>query len=296
MKLTCVTVSVNYSDYLEYTIKNKSLFDEWIIITDTKDLKTKELCDKYGVKCIQTDVFYENGALFNKYAAINEGLKLVGKDEWILFLDSDILLHPQTKRMLEVLKLKEDCLYGMDRLNLKGIEDLQKYNETPGMLKDNWLLHSQGFELGARLVHHYGHEGENGRFEGWRPLGFFQLAHHNYFETYPDNSIGADANDLVFARQWPRHKRVFIPEIFCLHLETKGAGKAINWYGRKSAPFNPQPEIIPSNEIAKEEEENKKHKHDNEWWEWVWRHIIHCFRWHHHRKHHHHHKHHHYYD
>lgn len=248
--LTCVTVSVNYTDFLKYTITaNKQHFDRWVVVTDTKDIATYQMCITNGIECIQTDVFYSNGARFNKYAAIQEGLKTVSKDDWVLFLDSDILLPQQTRRILENLNLDEDCLYGLDRLNIRGIEELWAYLEGPGMLKENWMLSTAGLEMGARLVHHYGHAGENGRFEGWRPLGFFQLAHHSSFETYPDNSIGADANDLVFARQWPRHRRIFIPELFVLHLESKKATKSINWYGRKSGNFEEvgesEPIIIP---------------------------------------------------
>ena len=238
--MIAVTVSVDYADFLVHTLEeNAKLFDKWYIVTNLTDSATVELCNKYpNVVCLQTDIFYKNGAVFNKWAGINHALKQISKDEWVLFLDSDIALHELTRRTLESIHLDTDCIYGMDRLNIQGKEKWDSYKVGKGQLTNNWLLTTQGLDFGARLVHHYGHEGENGRFEGYRPLGYFQLCHRSCFEFYPEMSTGADACDLMFARQWPRKRRVLIPELFCLHLESYGAGKSINWFGRKSAPFD----------------------------------------------------------
>lgn len=260
MKLQAVTVSVDYSDFALHVLEyNHKLFDKWIIVTSSKDKATQALCAQYSDKnvvCVVTDVFYDNGASFNKYAGINQGLKLVDPDAWVLFLDSDIILHYETRRVLEHISLQEDCLYGLDRLNCSGYAKWQGYKSGRGMLQENWLLHTQGLDLGARLVHHYGHMGENGRFEGWRPLGFFQLAHRSAFTSYPQDTKAADNEDLVFARKWPRNKRVMIPELFVVHLESDHAGKAINWYGRKSKPFIPaQPDHKPLELPVQQEDE-----------------------------------------
>lgn len=244
MKLQAITISVNYSDFLLHTIEaNKSMIDKWIIVTDTKDFKTKELCDKNEIFCIQTDVFYDNGASFNKYAGINEGLKYVDDDSWVMFLDSDIILHYSTRRILEELNLDPTCLYGIDRINCQGIKRFNEYKSGKGILKENWLLTTDNLEFGARLVHHYGHEGENGRFEGWRPLGFLQLAYRQTFNKYPQESKSADHCDLVFAREWDRSRRHLIPEIYAVHLESLHAGKAVNWNGRKSQSFEEESEV-----------------------------------------------------
>lgn len=239
MKLQAITVSVNYSDFLIHSLEaNRKLFDKWIIVTDTKDKKTKALCNNYDVICIQTDVFYKN-ARFNKYAGINEGLKYIDNDAWVVFLDSDIILQPDLPRVLRELHLDITCLYGIDRLNITGYERWNEFRKSRGLLIENWLLTSQKLELGSRLVHYYGHEGENGKFEGWRPLGFFQLCHRSSFESYPQQTDGADHCDLLFARLWPRRKREFIPELLSIHLESHGTGKAMNWWGRRSKPFQP---------------------------------------------------------
>lgn len=156
MKITAITVCVNYADFLTHCLQNKEVFDEWIIVTDNKDKDTKELCDKHGLTCIQTNVFYEGGGKFRKYAGINEALKHVSEDSWVVFIDGDIILSPFARRTLEKLELNPKKLYGIDRLNCKGFERFIEYKKGNGVLLDNWLLHGSGLEFGARIIHIYG--------------------------------------------------------------------------------------------------------------------------------------------
>jgi hypothetical protein len=238
MKLQAVTVSVNYADFLEVVIpENKSLFDKWVIVTDTKDTATKELCDQHGLICVQTDSFYDNGAIFNKWAGLNEGLNLIDEDAWVAILDGDIVLHNQTKYVLKKLNLDPTFIYGIDRLDCVGFERWDKYKESSSVLRENWLLHSAGLPISARLVHLYGGKEDKGKFIGYRPLGYFQLTHRSSFDKYPQNSISADHCDLMFAGEYPREKRALIPELFCVHLISDEARKGQNWKGRKTKPF-----------------------------------------------------------
>jgi len=238
MKVQAISVCVNYSDFFTWSaINNKNLFDKWIIVTDTKDSKTKMVCEYHGIFCLQTDIFYKN-AIFNKYAGIVEALNYVDDDAFILFLDSDIILPPLTKRAFEQLEFRKDTLYGIDRLNCKGIAKWVDFCNKPNLIIGNWLLtDAGGMQFGSRINHYYGQQGENGRFSGWKPLGFFQLAHRSAFDTYPSNSQGADHCDILFANKFSRSKRVHIPEIMGIHLESDDNGKGVNWYGRKSAAF-----------------------------------------------------------
>jgi glycosyltransferase involved in cell wall biosynthesis len=242
MKLQAVTVCVNYADFFEETgAANKGIFDKFVVVTDIADTEVTALCAQFGYECVKTDVFYENGASFNKYAGINEGLKLIDDDAWVCFIDSDIVLMPETRRVLENRKLYKDVLYGIDRVNCVGYEAWDHYKSGKGVLRENWMLNSAGLELGSRLVHIYGQQGENGRFEGWRPLGFFQLCQRSAFTSYPQETAGADHCDLVFARQWSLDNRFLLPELLGIHLESERCGTGVNWYGRKSAPFVSRP-------------------------------------------------------
>ncbi|WP_254562122.1 glycosyltransferase [Dyadobacter diqingensis] len=256
MKLQGLTVCVNYADFFEQTGRaNLGVFDKFVVVTDLADTEVSALCEEFGYFLVKTDVFYENGASFNKYAGINEGLKHIDDDAWVLFVDSDIVLQPDTKRVLTELNLDESFLYGFDRVNCVGFENWTKYKNGRGVLEHNWMLTSAGLPLGARLVHYYGHEGENGKFEGWRPLGFAQLCHRSAFKLYPQESNGADHCDLLFARLWDRKHRAHIPELLGVHLESHQADNGVNWYGRKSDPFipaRPAPPAVPPGRTIRE--------------------------------------------
>lgn len=240
MKLQALTVSVNYSDFLIHTLQeNHFLFDKWIIVTSPSDRDTQKLCKLYSnVVCISTNLFYANGARFNKYAGINEGLKYIDDDAWVLFIDSDICLHKETRRVLENIPLNNNCIYGIDRLNCVGEEQWFSFKKRRDLVVDNWLLTNAFMTWGSRLVHYYGYENGNGKFAGWNPLGYFQLCHRSSFSSYPMKEDGADHCDLLFARQYTRENRVHIPELMAIHLESKFIHKGVNWYGRISIPFN----------------------------------------------------------
>lgn len=235
MNLVAITVCCQYSDFLSWSIlNNRNLFNRWIIVTDTKDQKTKDLCTYWGIECIQTDVFYENGS-FNKYAGINEALKKV-KSGWVLFLDADIILPPHTKRVLDNLKLDKSNIYGIDRFDLRGINQWVEFVNQPFNLIDNWLVTSGSYPLGGRVVHVYGN-GNNPAFTGWKPIGFFQLAHTDSFSKYPDNCTGADHCDIEFANNYLRENRILIPEILAAHLISDDANWGSNWNSRITTQF-----------------------------------------------------------
>ena len=148
MRINAISVCVDYSDFFAHCIKvNLETIDKWIVMTSLEDIATVELCAKYPkIQCIQTNIFYEGG-VFRKYAAINEGMRHLDKDCWVLFIDSDIVMHSYTKRILEELKLDEKKIYGMDRLNCKGFEKWIEFQKSGGLLANNWLLHPSNLEM-----------------------------------------------------------------------------------------------------------------------------------------------------
>ena len=245
MKLSAITVCVNYSDFLCWALPfNRFLFDEWIIVSDG-DPKIKQMCSVYGATYVEANI-WEEGKLL-KYKAINEGIQKLKHKDWILFLDADIILPHVTKRVLQELKLDKNNLYGIDRCNILGLESWIDYVNNPDLIQNNWLMDLSKKEVGSRICHYYGTEDIPG-FTGWKPLGFFQLAHYSKAKHYPMECTGADHCDIVFANKWERSARVLIPEIVAIHIESENSTWGINWKGRKSAPFalkpNPEPSPI----------------------------------------------------
>lgn len=232
-----VTVCVKYDDFLFWSIVlNKHHLRNWLIVTNELDYKTILLCEYHNIDYITTNSFFENNARFNKFAGVNEALKHINTD-WVLFLDADIIIPQNINRVLDNLKLKEDEIYGTDRLNLTGPDELLKYlKDRNNIVKDNWLVDFSDYSVGARICQFYGGEEDNGEFKGWTPLGFFQLANKKYFKEYPQKEDSADHCDLVFAKKYEREKRILIPELLCAHIDSEESWGA-NWNGRITKQF-----------------------------------------------------------
>lgn len=232
-KLYAVTICHDYSDFLAWTLPyNRTLFDKMIVVTGKSDTKTQNMCEYYNVKCIKTDVFFEDGDIFNKGKGINVGLNALPKDGWILHLDADIYLPPQFRSMFEKLKLDKDCIYGFDRLNCSGIDQWAKFMSSPRPIYKGWVyLDAKVFPVGERYVAYHD--------EGYIPIGFAQLWHpaHSGIFYYPTEHGYADRTDVLFAKQWSKGNRRFIPELIGIHLESEDATNGINWKGRESKPF-----------------------------------------------------------
>ncbi|MBO0951208.1 hypothetical protein [Fibrella forsythiae] len=94
-KIEAVTVCVNYADFLVQILPHiRGLFDRLVVVTTPADRYTQQVCEYYRVECIQTDAFYDDGAVFNKAKGINAGLARLEMDGWVVHLDSDIYLPP----------------------------------------------------------------------------------------------------------------------------------------------------------------------------------------------------------
>lgn len=229
-----VVVCINYSDILAFTLpNNKAFFSKMVVVTDTKDLETKKLCDIYNVKCVQTDVFYKNGAKIDKGAGITEGLKHLSMDGFVCQLDADIWLHPYSMKLLNSLNLNPQFLYGCDRIMIESFKDWIDFFQLPDLYEDNWLLNLSKYTIGSRLV--FNHTGDN-----WHVLGFFQMWNpkgSNVY-TYPSNT-DASQSDLIFSSKWHRSRRILIPELVAIHLEEGKSMTGKNWGGRATKNFKP---------------------------------------------------------
>lgn len=231
--LECVIVCDKYDDFLRYTLpENKYLFDRIVVVTSFEDAATRRVCEFYHVECIATDELCSRKGEFRKGAGINVGLDALSKKDWVLHLDADIWLPPQTRNLLREGDLDKRSLYGVDRFIVKGHEAWHKFREKPVMElqhEDFTWVHLNSFPLGTRVC----------GAGGFVPIGFFQLWNPKVsgVDRYPSGHTSAGREDMLFALKWARNRRGFLPEIVGYHLESSDAAMESNWKGRKSSRF-----------------------------------------------------------
>ena len=232
-KLECVVVCSKYSDFLRHTLPhNKFLFDKIVVVTDYEDAETRRMCEFHHVQCIPTDVLNTRKGQFRKGAGINAGLQELSRDGWVLHLDADIWLPPQTRILLRNADLDPARIYGCDRFLVRGPRSWEKFLERPRLQHENeCYVHMSAFPLGTRVAQNF--QG------GYIPVGFFQLWHPiaSGVHAYPEGHTDAGREDGNFAAQWPRSRRELLAEIVGYHLESDDARNAANWGGRTTAPF-----------------------------------------------------------
>lgn len=241
MYLEGLIICVDYSDFLAHTLPhNKTHFNNLIVITDTKDEKTKKLCEFHHVRCVQTDIFYENENSFNKGAAIDYGLSLLENKDWVIHLDADIYLPPLTRSILENIPLETHKIYGADRLMCPSYEKWAEFINIPQKIQEGWVyIHMDSFPIGVRIAEY------NNKDAGYEPIGYFQLWNPkgSGVFNYPTEHDYCDRTDVLHCKKFARKDRELLPEIIVIHLESEGlsvGSMGKNWKGRKTRLFEPQ--------------------------------------------------------
>ncbi len=238
-RLESVMVCVDYADYLEevlpYLLPH---VDDLVVVTTPEDGRTRKTCARHGVRCLPTRCFYREGEAFNKARGINYGLANLKLDGWVLHIDADIVLPQRTRYLLNNMDLDVRKLYGCDRVNCVGRAAWDEFKQDPE-IQYEWrclIKPPRRWPLGARIAHM-----EHG---GYCPIGFFQLwsPRGSGIARYPQVCQGtAEHSDVLHAIQWEREDRGLIPELICVHLETKDKGDrrpmGQNWAGRTTPEF-----------------------------------------------------------
>jgi hypothetical protein len=208
-----------------------------VVVTDTKDEETARVCEFNNVQCVKTDVFYDDPNVRekpNKARGINEGLKQLSKDGWVLHMDSDIWLPCLTRHIIENYPLNDKSIYGIDRLMCNTYSDWVRYVYHGKPLNEGWCyVHTDQFPMGVRIVKYHS--------EGYLPIGYFQLWNPNGSGVYdyPEVQASFDRTDVLHAQQFDREQRKFIPDVICIHLASENHKQGQNWFGRKTRPFRP---------------------------------------------------------
>jgi len=93
---TAVIVCVEYSDLLMATLNyNRHHFSRVLVVTTPQDVATHAVCKSLDAEIFQTTSFYDNGAKFAKYRALEKGLDAAGRSGWIVLIDADVLWPSQ---------------------------------------------------------------------------------------------------------------------------------------------------------------------------------------------------------
>lgn len=231
--LSLLITSVNYSDYLEFTLRyNCEIFDAIYIITSPLDTQIVEVIEKYNKKnnihIFYTDIFYQDGpwgkTLFNKGGALDFGLKNIEKKDWIVIGDADTIYPFDIKNIVNA--LDKNHIYTMPRQKIMDpslinscVEEMNKEYHT----RDN-----------IRVICPSKHFDKTHRIIGYCQLFNFDAdIFKNKNITYP-HGHNCRSIDTIFARQFfTKKRRRTLSNKYCIHI----GPTEINWNGRASVPY-----------------------------------------------------------
>ena len=205
-KIDVIIISVNYNDFLILSLENNTKhFENITVVTSISDVMCQDICKTFGVKCITTDVFYEDGFKFNKGKAINVGIESIINPQFILLLDADIVVTNK----FELTNLENDTLYTSGR----------------------WICYNyfqyERWEKGETPVNNLP------KYERDNSYGFFQLFNFNNtlgINWYPSELENSSHPDLKFSSLFSKKQTI---DVDIIHL---GDVKK-NWDGRKTEKF-----------------------------------------------------------
>lgn len=125
-QIHALTVCVDYSQYLIYSLPRWMLGCASVtVVTTYEDEDTLDLCTRaresygqhygrpYNLLCLHTYAFTQDGASFNKGAAMEEARLMMPWQDWILFFDADVV--PEIGWQNNLGELQLGYLYGCKR-------------------------------------------------------------------------------------------------------------------------------------------------------------------------------------
>jgi hypothetical protein len=207
--LRAFIVCVDYSDLLRLTLDyNRHHFDEVIVVTTKADRATHYAASSNNAYLIKTEKFYENGAHFNKFAALEHALDTLGRHGWLCIMDADVLWP----KHIDWKPLEIGNLYTPFRRMCVDIPD----NIPQEPYWKSYPLHPQQVEWA----------GYTQIFHGDDPA----LPSAPWHQTNWRHAGGADS---FFQRLWPQQNKLR-PPFEVLHLGPAG----VNWCGRATPYLN----------------------------------------------------------
>ena len=197
MQISGLTICVDYSDLLEKSIDTwAKTLDRLVIVSNLDDSQTVKLAWPYrhsNIELFRTNVFYENGAIFNKSLAICEAMRALnwGVENWCMFFDADIVPPHNWRQVWEAQRPDPEFMYGAHRWLENGEPILEL--EMAGWFQ---IFHSSNPNVQRRPLLQ----------TDWKHAGGY---------------------DSEFHQRWREHQKVWLP----LHLIHQGM-HGENWFGR----------------------------------------------------------------
>lgn len=216
--MKAILVSVDYSDILSLTLPyNRHHFESVTVVTSTADYpNVQRIAEPLACRVLATDLFYKDGADFNKFAALEFGLDVIGRDGFITILDADIV-WPKDASSILARYLRPGFLYCPRRRMMNDLSELVDPQSGEIRIPDEsrwgqYPLHRQERELA----------GYSQIFHASDPV----LGSPPWHQT---NWTGCQGADSFFQAKWPEHRKIR-PPFNVLHLGPAG----VNWLGRAS--------------------------------------------------------------
>lgn len=145
MKIFGITVCVNYADLLAKSLDRWQVgLERLIVVTSPADTATQTLCTHHNVETHLTNVFYANGAKFNKGAGLSEAIMATGWREgadWLLVIDADMVPPTNWREQVEKAKPQPGKLYGSYRWAVPETTPLENCVSVRGRkMTQSWVI------------------------------------------------------------------------------------------------------------------------------------------------------------
>lgn len=222
-KIDCVTVCIRFDDYLGLTLdRYVETFDRVAVVTAEEDEATQRLAESKGATVVLSERQNHLGESFNLPALINDGVKALDPQEWIVKIDPDIYLPADARAHLDTCLDDPELLWGSRRYFCETAKIFQRYVASG----DEGLLEPPYEDADPDV------------------LGFFQLAHakaahldlaaRGTFYVEDRYEGPSRTNDRLLSGRYPVEQRRRTPfDVVHLGLDAIGT----NWKGRKAPRF-----------------------------------------------------------
>lgn len=223
--MRAILVSVTYTDILRLTLPwNRHHFSSVLIVTSLEDYNNVlPVALANNAEVFGTDIFYQNGAKFNKWAALNEGLEHGGFhdcNDWVVVLDADTcwprdLEHNDDRDSLTF--NRQDTAFRLLRGQLTA--PLRRmYPSIPQSIPDekDWTI--------------YPHHRYQAEFSGYTMVFHSSDPVLQKRPWFPNNWSHCGGGDNEFAKRWTRTNSIRPTNWDVLHIGVCAA----NWMGRTS--------------------------------------------------------------